>query len=154
MFGRGTRKVTVRGFADAVTRGIRPDMTHLYLMYQVGGTVIVKWEEPRGDRRKPFRIVPDEDGNACPHCAVLLAVSKIGDVLPLGDERVERVRREYLSVLDQGMLPCPAIGRSPSLDTPFGTMPLIIGVGRWMAECHVGHGDPVTAADCARHQRA
>ena len=44
MFGRGTRKVTVRGFADAVTRGIRPGMTHLYLMYQVGGTVIVKWE--------------------------------------------------------------------------------------------------------------
>ncbi|MFJ8957941.1 hypothetical protein ACIRG5_01070 [Lentzea sp. NPDC102401] len=67
---------------------------------------------------------------------------------------MERVRREYLSVLDQGMLPCPAIGRSPSLDTPFGTMPLIIGVGRWMAECHVGHSDQATAADCARHRRA
>jgi len=31
MFGRGTRKVTVRGFADAVTRGIRPEMTQVRL---------------------------------------------------------------------------------------------------------------------------
>ncbi|SMC53120.1 hypothetical protein SAMN05660733_00297 [Lentzea albidocapillata] len=155
MFGRGTRKVTVSGFADAVTKGIRPDMTHLYLMYQVGGTVIVKWEAPRGDRKKPFRIVADEDGNACPHCAVLLAITRIGDVLPLGDDRVERVRGEYLSVvLREGMLPCPAIGRSPSLSTPMGDIPLMLGVGSWMAECHVGHGDPSTAADCARHRRS
>lgn len=154
MFGLGKRKVTVRGFADAVARGIRPEMTHLYLMYQVGGIVIVKWEERRGDRKQPFRIVADGDGNACPHCAVLLAISKIGDVLPLGDERVERVRREYLSVvLEQGMLPCPAIGRSPSLATPFGDIPLMVGGGAWMAECHVGRGDPRTAADCARHRR-
>lgn len=154
MFGRGTKKVTVRGFADAVAQGIRPDMTHLYLMYQVGGTVIVKWEARRGDTKKPFRIVADEDGNACPHCAVLLAISRIGEVLPLGDDRVERVRHEYLSVIEQRMLPCPAIGKSPSMSTPFGEMPLMIGVGGWMAECHVGRGDPGTAADCARHRRS
>lgn len=155
MFGRGTRKVTASGFADAVTKGISSDMTHLYLMYQVGGTVIVKWEARRGDRKKTFRIVADEDGNACPHCAVLLAIARIGDVLPLGDHRVERVRSEYLSVvLRAGMLPCPAIGKAPSLSTPLGEMPLILGAGTWMAECHVGRGDPSTAADCARHRRS
>ncbi|MGW4211270.1 hypothetical protein ACWEIJ_24980 [Lentzea sp. NPDC004789] len=153
MFGRGTRKVTASGFADAVAEGISPDLTHLYLMYQVGGVVIVKWEARRGERRKSFRIVPDEDGNACPHCAVLLAITRIGDELPLGDERVERVRREYLSVvLRERMLPCPAIGRAPSVPTPFGDLPLMLGAGPWMAECHVGHGDPRTPADCARHR--
>jgi hypothetical protein len=83
---------------------------------------------------------------------VLLAIDKIGDVLPLGDDRVERVRGEYLSVIRNKMLPCPAFGRSPSVGTPFGQMPLMLGVGPWMAECHAGGGDPSTPADCARHR--
>lgn len=154
MFGRGTRKVTGGEFANAVVEGIKPDMTHLYLMFQAGGDVIVKWEGRR-DRRRAFRIVADADGKACPHCAVLVAITRIGDVLPLGGARVERLRHEYLSVVTQArMLPCPAIGRAPSMPTPFGDMPLILGTGPWMAECHAGRGDPSTPADCARHRPA
>jgi hypothetical protein len=156
MFGRGVRKAGGRQFTESVIQGISADMTHLYLMFRPDGTIIVKWERPRGDRRRQFRITADTDGNACPHCAVLLAIDKIGDVLALGDYRVERVRDEYLSLLEQKLLPCPAFGRSPSVDTPFGSIPLIIGGdgSGWAAECHAGDGDPSTPADCARHRSA
>ncbi|WP_432946385.1 hypothetical protein ACQPXM_08090 [Kribbella sp. CA-253562] len=153
----GPKKVTKHGLAAAMAAGIaaRRDLTHLYLMYEAGGTVTVKWEAPRGDRRQRFRITPDgPDGDACPHCAVLIAVERLGVALPLDDERIDRVTREYESTVQRGMLPCPAFGRSPSVDTPFGPMALMLGGPAWMAECHVGYGDPHTMADCADHRAA
>jgi hypothetical protein len=151
----GPKKVTKWSLADAMAAGIaaKRDLTHLYLMYEAGGTVSIKWEAPSGDRKTQYRITGgDVAGDACPHCAVLIAVDRLAVALPLDDGRVERINHEYESTVRNGMLPCPAFGRSPAVQTPLGLMPLMLGGPDWMAEVHVGHGDPHTSADCADHR--
>ncbi|HEY6740653.1 MAG TPA: hypothetical protein VI076_17555 [Actinopolymorphaceae bacterium] len=160
MFGikwRPKRPISRFGLADAVADGIRarPDLTHLYLMYQEGGTITVQREGQGWKRRRSYRIEGDErTGEACPHCAVLHAVERLATALPLDEERIERTCCQYDSVVRQGMLPCASFGRSPTIDTPFGPMPVIIPDPGWMAECHVARGNPHTAADCVRHRES
>lgn len=157
MFGRkkgGRARPTTRyAFAEAVADGIRArrDLTHLYLMYEEGGTITVKWEASSGDRWRRFRIVANGDVDACPHCAVLTAVKTLGTALPLDDLRIARTCNEYQSVLNEWLLPCASFGRSPAVDTPLGRIPLMLPDPGWMADCHVGKGNPQTPAACTEH---
>jgi hypothetical protein len=101
-----------------------------------------------GHHTPPARHAAPGDSLRSPHCAILAGIETLAPILPLSGLRAARSRDQYLLLQDMGKLPCPAFGRDTS-----GSFGMAALAGGWAADCHMGEGNPHTAADCARHQK-
>jgi hypothetical protein len=122
-------------------------------MLQADGIIGVQWEGPRGDHLRRYALDGQSDGGRCPHCAILAGVQVLASVLPLDGLRAARTRDQYMTVVRMGKLPCAAFASRPGTGTgPLTQITRGLPTAGWVADCHMGEGNPHSTRDCAEHR--